>query len=169
MATFGHTALDGDTSTSIEGVIRFGNFTCPTSGTPQSITIRFTKSTTDASLFKLAVYDATDESLVATTVEGNSSTSGFQNVTLNVASVVTDLVAAREYRICGWANNPSGVLGIGSRASLGSNGAQVLAYDGNYPDPLVPDFPGSTLFDIYVTYDDGLGGGGGQSMPPYVL
>jgi len=155
MAIFGYTGADGASTRTFEGIIRAGLFTCSENGTPTSITARLSQNTADNHDFEFALYKASDNSLIAETVQGSKSTTTEEEITLAIDGKPTNLIAGEDYYICVWGTSGPGVIRLQYIASVGTSDRQTIAYTGTWPDPFVPEgTAGETTdrYDIYCTY-----------------
>jgi hypothetical protein len=169
MATFGNTGVGTTFTSTIENVIKAGQFTMgPVGGTANSLSMYLSRTGTPSGVnFKLkgALYLASDDSLVAQTNEGIISDSfaiGFQTLNFSGSPALT---ASVDYYLAMWC---SGVISITVSTlwdGSGGLGFRTLSrgyttWSGQYPDPSgtsVTDADG--LASIYCDYTETSAGG----------
>ena len=132
----------------LENQITGTTFTCPFSGTAQSITAYITTDATYFGYVKAAIYYS-NYTLVAGSdaIEHGSGEVGWY--TFNISSLPSVTINV-QYILVAWSESKSGTCTIaGNAGATNESGYQALTY-GTFPDPLVPTNI-SRKYSIYCT------------------
>ena len=151
--TFGYESV-GSTHTSSSSDRILGSwFSCPESGTANSITFYLPGDLYDDGPRKLGIYKKSDNSFVGGTAEYSGETPN-NWVTHDLESPQPSL-SAEDYWLVHWAEENA----LRYDSVTGKGGDQAVGYPGSWPDPWNP-YITDRKYSIYCTYT---AGGGGQT------